>query len=170
MKEHTALFNMAMVRALLAGKKTQTRRLHIHIRWHKIQPGDRLWVRETWAAPHEFDGHKPRHIPADASWHYAASEERGGLLWHPSIHMPRVACRLLLEVTENRVEQLHDISHEDAMAEGIEQLPDGRYGLPNGWHITDDPTRSYMRLWDTINNNAETNPKVTVITFKRVTP
>ena len=144
MKERPILFSAPMVRAILAGTKTQTRRAakltangHVkesggHRRWHPGdpdarlacpygQPGDRLWVRETWAAPHSDDARPPRSIHCDwTQIHYAATEERGGLMWRPSIHMPRWASRITLEITGVRVERLKDISEDDAVAEGIE--------------------------------------------------
>lgn len=85
--------------------------------------GDRLYVRETWSAPHAYDHLPPRLIPKDARIHYAATEDRGGLLWRPSIHMPRWASRITLEVTGVRVERLQDISEADALAEGVSRLP-----------------------------------------------
>lgn len=153
MKERPILFSGRMVRSILAGKKTQTRRL---IRdqpdfaeapkwfamddgsWRVVeeeypgdgsveyacpygQPGDRLWVRETFAGPMDRDfSHK---------FAYAADTQPGsegdrfriayGIKWKPSIHMPRKASRLTLEVTGVRVERLQEISETDSLAEGI---------------------------------------------------
>jgi hypothetical protein len=86
-------------------------------------PGDRLWVREAWAAPHSCDHLKPREISESTPIHYLASEERGGLLWRNPLFIPRWASRLLLEVTAVRVERLQDISEEDARAEGVAAEP-----------------------------------------------
>lgn len=198
MKERPILFSAPMVRTLLAGTKTQTRRVanftangHVkepcgHRRWHPAdpdaalacpygQPGDRLWVRETWAAPHSDDARPPRSIHCD--WmqiHYAATEERGGLLWRPSIHMPRWASRITLEIIGVRVERLQDISEDDAKAEGawgpddsiISQVA-AHFGCePIGVH----PSLAYRMAWEQINGAGswEANPLVWAVEFKRV--
>jgi hypothetical protein len=127
-------------------------------------------VRETWAAPHAYDHLPPRLIPQDARVHYAATEDRGGLLWRPSIHMPRWASRITLEITAVRVERLQDISEADALAEGI-VATHGGYGLPDGSHYhAADPRVSYWSLWDAINGqgSVEANPWVWVIEFRRL--
>lgn len=194
MKERPIIFNAPMVRALLAGTKTQTRRIAKPVKHpdlgnvyspgalvlehepqHVIdracpygQPGgDRLYVRETWAAPHAYDHLPPRLIPQDARIHYAATEDRGGLLWRPSIHMPRWANRITLEVTGVRVERLQDISAADARAEGCPDKPvDGAEQasidlLAKLW---------YHDLWEQINglDSWAANPWVWVVEFKRV--
>lgn len=132
------------------------------------QPGgDRLYVRETWAAPHAYDHLPPRLIPQDARIHYAATEDRGGLLWRPSIHIPRWASRITLEVTGVRVERLQDISAADARAEGCPDKPvDGAEQasidlLAKLW---------YHDLWEQINglDSWAANPWVWVVEFKRV--
>lgn len=110
----------------------------------------------------------PRLIPKDARIHYAATEDRGGLLWRPSIFMPRWASRILLEVTAVRVERLQDISVADAMAEGVVETKPHMRGL--------EPCRewvyAYEDLWLSIHgpNSWEQNPWVWVIEFKRVHP
>lgn len=114
------------------------------------QPGDRLWVREAWAAPHAYDHLPPRLIPQGATIHYAATEDRGGLLWRPSIHMPRWASRTLLEVTAVRVERLQAISGGDGKAEGYDSCADFI-----------DRSRLCRQNWDA-------NPWVWVIEFKKV--
>ena len=124
--------------------------------------GDRLYVRETWSAPHAYDHLPPRLIPKDARINYAATEDRGGLLWRPSIHMPRWASRISLGITSVRVERLQDISEADAIAEGVRNslhLPGGRFAREN-----------FAHLWWTINGDGswESNPWVWVIEFKRV--
>ncbi len=203
MKERPILFNGPMVRALLAGTKTQTRRIFKPDRmtwdangryttyamrggelsttgsgpfkpssWLHYCPygqpgGDRLYVRETWAAPHAYDHLPPRLIPQDDRIHYAATEDRGGLLWRPSIHMPRWASRITLEVTGVRVERLQDISAADARAEGCPDKPvDGAEQasidlLAKLW---------YHDLWEQINglDSWAANPWVWVVEFKRV--
>ena len=131
------------------------------------QPGgDRLYVRETWAAPHAYDHLPPRLIPQDARIHYAATEDRGGLLWRPSIHMPRHASRITLEVTGVRVERLQDIDLADALAEGISDT--GALILDSAGNEQGGPIAEYAVLWDQINGDGswESNPWVWVVEFK----
>jgi hypothetical protein len=197
MRSRPILFSAPMVRALLAGTKTQTRRVvkaradkdmgpRCVLQPHEIagevnggnyrnsvhgEPGDRLWVRETWAVPHRYDHLGPSNIPPlDVRTHYAASEERGGLRWRPSIHMCRWASRITLEVTGVRVERLQDISQADALAEGIVQTHGG-YGLPAGEHFhAADQRESYLSLWEAINGtgSVQANPWVWVLEFRRL--
>jgi len=198
MKERPILFSAPMVRALLDGNKTQTRRVvkvestmgrdsilapHKGRKYAATyllpdhasdatacspygQPGDRLWVREKWAAPHSQDGMKPGHMYIDESFiHYAASEPLGGLLWRPSIHMPRWASRILLEITSVRAERLQAINEVDAIAEGA---PWAACGSPQeGSHKA-----GYAQLWEAINgpDSWQANPWVWVIEFKKVNP
>jgi hypothetical protein len=118
-----------MVRALLAGTKTQTRRIvKDHTKLYAL-PGDRLWVRETWShdAP---DLETCRAAFEDASPglgygpYYRATEVAPDTLrWRPSIFMPRWASRLTLDVVGVRRERLQDISGGDAIAEGIDPKP-----------------------------------------------
>ena len=194
MKERPILFSAPMVRALLNGSKTQTRRAvkpspvadirfcggayiptnkhgdiaveapHIASFSPYGQPGDRLWVRETF-------------IDASSALHscviYRADgdDQACGQSWKPSIFMPRWASRIMLEITDVRVERLQDISAADAQAEGI--VPDG----DGGWHLADtrhymgDPISSYASLWEYINgpDSWEANPWVWVIEFRKVT-
>ena len=227
MKERPILFNAPMVRALMAGTKTQTRRIVKPVKFYPdfgcavgqvggawrygspaalglrergdhwsvvlkgdvlqrmctseaygwgagagcpygVPGGDRLYVRETWAAPHAYDHLPPRLIPQDARIHYAATEDRGGLLWRPSIHMPRWASRITLEVTGVRVEQLQEISYEDARAEGAEFWR-------NDGTLTELPPCSEHRyafedLWTGINgaDSWNANPWVWVVSFRRL--
>jgi len=219
-----------MVRAVLEGRKTQTRRL-FKVRgpmgnlcqidspdeeiirmddgsFHYLStsemsgpypcpygaPGERLWVRETFA----IGGAKgdPPAYRADMSADDLAEErevrrlapglskEYRNARWRPSIHMPRWASRITLEVTGVRVERLHEISYEDACAEGcaipsLEVPAIETATLPaasaESWDETSRrlrwPQRCYEQLWDSI-NGAESwaaNPWVWVIEFKRVT-
>jgi hypothetical protein len=141
MKERPILFSGEMVRAILAGRKTQTRRVMkpgpppeegvfrygSGWRYSGVDydddvvvescpygvPGDRLWVRETW---------KENQPPS--GWIYRATDEssldpRDERPWQPSIFMPRRASRITLELTEVRVQRLQEISEEDARAEGV---------------------------------------------------
>ena len=143
-----------------------------HIACPYGQPGDRLWVREAWAAPHKFDAHRPADIPALTRWHYAATEELGGLRGRPSIHMPRCASRITLKVTGVRVERLQDISEADALAEGIaysERFNGYCIGMAEHFH-SHDPRESYRSLWRAINGAGswDANPWVWVVEFKKV--
>jgi hypothetical protein len=173
-KERPMLFNGDMVRAILDGRKTQTRRIakprHCNHgsegqRCPYGQPGDRLWVRETWsmdAGAVSEDAESDWHIcyKADLSVTQALCTDAECLrlydsqrsAWRPSIHMPRWASRITLEITDVRVERLQVISLDDAKAEGVET------------------TDQYAELWCKI-NGAESwnaNPWVWVVAFKRV--
>jgi len=177
------LFSAPMVRALLAGTKTQTRRAVKMDRWRLAdggeefapptaacpygQPGDRLWVREAWARTK---------VAQDATGAivvvYRESDSRTdyGGPWKPSIHMPRAASRITLDITRVRVERLQAISEADAIAEGIVQTYDG-WGLPAGEHYhAADPRQSYFSLWEAINGpgSVEANPWLWVVEFKRL--
>jgi len=179
-RERPILFAAPMVRAIISGAKTQTRRVMMSIGagsrmpaanpsrtatdgrwwthpngWERCPygvPGDRLWVRETFA---EFP------LPGDFVYR-ADHDERfpAELTWRPSIHMPRRASRLTLAVTGVRVERLQEISEHDARAEGIQPLQmDCGSALPR-----------FEGLWESINGKRprcswSDNPWVWVIDF-----
>lgn len=254
MKERPILFSGEMVRALLDGRKTQTRRAikpqplgytgrkfivpdDSPKAWHDSddflsfcpygQPGDRLWVRETWTEEHPLaiqegrysqsgragipgpppvsyrviyraDG-EPRQVwrnrgghpyytlegPADeiaANYPTVNSNyTRGngkGVHWNPSIHMPRWASRILLEVTAVRVERLQEISEADAIAEGLDPPEQGTwrdYSVRpednEGYDYCATARDSFRTLIDTINGTGtwDANPWVWVVEFKRIT-
>lgn len=166
MKERPILFSGPMVRAILEGRKTQTRRVVKDSTFEATkqgrlmhegeaaawcpygQPGDRLWVRETWAhdGP-DLETARARFEDALSGGetygpYYRATESAPGTLrWRPSIHMPRWASRITLEVTGVRVERLQEISEKDAQAEGARWKEFGRCG--SGFHLAgwsmDDP-------------------------------
>lgn len=165
-------------------------RVHEPIRCPFGKPGDRLWVRETWALIGNDDGHPvdsngtlcgekdaQRIYRADATPAPYGLESLPNLVgdfdgrWTPSIHMPRWASRLTLEVTDVRVERLQDISEADAIAEGIEVREDlyryRNYLLDGRWCIS--PVDSFRSLWNSINGPGswEANPWVWVVAFKR---
>lgn len=169
-KERGMLFGGAMVRAILEGRKTQTRRIL------KPQPpeiggrlrhrvGDRLWVRETWREqPVGDDAHLEIQYKADFSdTELACYGRRGGYAprrWRPAIVMPRRASRLDLEVTLVRVERLREITEEDALAEGLTLELCG-----------DEPlTEEFFDVWDsyhdTPGHRSDADPWVEVIAFK----
>lgn len=205
MKERPILFSAPMVRALLDGTKTQTRRLFgpERMTWptdgryetHAIrggnlvctgggpfipndwihycpagQSGDRLWVREAWTTHACFDHLAPRNCPK--SIHYMADGEIQTGKGRPSIHMPRWASRIDLEVTGVGVERLQDISDDDAIAEGIEKTSAGFWSL-YGQADTDgtySARASFRALWESLNGAGSwnANPWVWVIIFKRI--
>ncbi|HBP5539584.1 hypothetical protein ACM7D1_18555 [Pseudomonas aeruginosa] len=211
MKERPILFTGPMVRAILEGRKTVTRRvmkpqpdflgsmvdpntpfktldagLHARITCPYGEPGDRLWVREAWAADAQVDAIAPRDLsqgepiwfPADLSVRQTGcsmiSKGRG----RPSIHMPRWASRILLEITAVRVERLQDISEDQAEAEGTQgcvpycQSPYDSDGAPACDCMNLTYKESFQALWSSINGAAswDANPWVWVVEFKRVTP
>ena len=180
--ERPMLFSAPMIRALLAGTKSQTRRvvkdtglyaidaaihgpetaarelLALASRCPYGQPGHKLWVRET-------------HMDLGACFLYRADHgaetERAlvapGQQWRPSIHMPRAASRITLEVTEVRVERLQAISRGDAMAEGCPFANMAAGPDPRDW---------YRDLWNEINGPGAwgLSPWVWVVAFKVLKP
>jgi hypothetical protein len=215
-KERPILFSGPMVRAILDGRKTQTRRVVKFPLRHPdfncevaacelageersvIQrmcpygvPGYRLWVRETWdfrpwSEPENrqqvnisygADGEQ-RLVDAPAAWNpILYSYER----WRPSIHMPRWASRLTLEVTGVRVERLQDISEEDALAEGCKVIQrEGQSpcyvfsgtGYDDAKLCHTSPVTAFGCFWDELNGPDAwcLNPWVWVVEFKKEQP
>lgn len=229
MKERPILFNAEMVNAILAGRKTQSRRLlkkqpleilpmHVPNEWVTLDtkdpnhgsiikcrfgiPGDRLWVRETWRPWSWRAGEsigiqfkadmKHRECWMDCDeirqleweermWIQITDEldQKGikpdeygyyhfdgdpPMRWRPSIHMPRWASRITLEITEVRNERLQDISLHDINAEGTPDTLD-KTKRPFG-----SRREHFQRLWDSINAKRgfpwDKNPWVWVISFK----
>lgn len=145
------------------------------------QPGDRLWVREAHAPradclvswQRSMTESYNRMQPTDIC--YRADEKARDWVekWRPSIHMPRWASRLLLDITEVRVERLQEISEADAIAEGIVAQRGGGWGLPAGEHFhMYDPRISYWSLWESINGagTVDTDPWVWAVSFQRTKP
>lgn len=214
MKSRPILFSGPMVRAILDGCKTQTRRvcgdriqyidgpggppytqkLGSHIfeggpcAWHCPygKPGDRLWVRETWrpVGPWEFEGGTIVFQCDGARVNVTNAKEQTPPVfvrssdqkdkWRPSIHLPRWASRITLEVTGVRVQRLNETSEADAIAEGLHRDPKN----PNLWTWGDYPSGStnpvyaYELLWNQINESRgfgwSVNPWVWVIEFRRI--
>lgn len=191
MKSRPILFSGPMVRALLDGTKTQTRRImkpdycqatefktidELGNAWFVSgfdgyqfkcpygQPGDRLWVRETFMdIPDHFPGnlhYRASATPADEEW-----LKGEGHNWKPSIFMPRSASRVTLEVTGIRVERLNDISEADAKAEGAQPIAHPNFPkLAAGKYV-----RGYKQLWESINGPGSWahNPFVWVVEFRK---
>jgi hypothetical protein len=199
MKERPILMNGAMVRAVLDGTKTQTRRIvkpqpdypiivatDPHTNRYQIgerepvteaellrkcphgQPGDRIWVRETFSDVYGAGGDEGRRKKEVM---YRANGETDpyviGGRWTPSIHMPRWASRIQLEIVSVRVERLNDCSDADARAEGTP----GGHGVIPSYNYNTTPSEHYIHLWESINGAGSwaLNPWVWVIEFKRVT-
>ncbi|HIE5014199.1 TPA: hypothetical protein ACXNLO_001419 [Enterobacter cloacae] len=207
MKERGMIFNGEMVRAILDGRKTQTRRimkdqpsdgfhpthngydLDLNAHWYTpgvvdkngyLQPakkdvfgvadenegytcpfgavGDRIWVRETWA---RYNIDQDSHDMAYRATPPGDWPEEGR--WRPSIHMPRLASRLTLEITGVRVERLASVSDEDAGKEGYPANPAPYGGTMDKWLW-------FRGLWDSIypDQSFKHNPWVWVIEFKVV--
>ena len=236
MKERGMIFNGEMVRAILDGRKTQTRRIvkgtdgavkfckewdingeeifvvlgeKDHTGMNPVlgaiscpfgAVGDRIWVRETWGVvSHELDddgriqpwkpdrpataihempfgngyysGHAIYAVDGDFTWGDDDGYEDGRSCWKPSIHMPRAASRILLEITDVRVERLNAISQEDAQAEGME-LTGWRptYSDPDSGGEVMTPYDNFAELWSSIygEESWQATPWVWVIEFKRV--
>jgi len=201
MKEYPILFNGEMVRAILDGRKTMTRRVL------KPQPepcgdgilrplitecpygyiGDKLWVRETFVHYKNFKIPEMKHVtfpdggqafrtglpyipslenrPVNPEWFKSKAYKV-----HPSIHMPRWASRITLEITSVRVERLQEIMAPDCIYEGVvKTLTEENNPKPRNGHLI---KRMFRDLWDSMNQKHpwESNPWVWVIKFKKVTP
>ena len=206
MKARPILFSSPMIRALLEGRKTQTRRAikaptargnfvlsfnhgipefnfgpsdrkpNGDLRWHRCpygQPGDLLWVRETWG-------------PCDGGFCYRASEREcvkpDDGKWHSAIHMFRAASRLTLRITDVRVQRLRDICRDDAIAEGTDfhkcptrqtqtsidaQAAARSIGMCAHYTAEIDYVGGYQWLWESINGPGSwsANPWVWALTF-----
>jgi hypothetical protein len=198
------IFSAPMVRALLDGRKTQTRRLakvrkgltlgelieHGESRhkgpfvehWATLEqlappryaPGDRLYVRESaWIAPPMWTDSPVNPMgPHRQAVAYKADDRSGytanaaadyKLRLRPSIHMPRWASRITLDVTEVRIQRLQEITEADAKAEGV---------LPSGWEGSDVPGHfriAFRDLWNTLHTKPgerwEDNPWIVAVSF-----
>lgn len=179
MKERPILFSGEMVRAILAGQKTMTRRVVRFNDSHRIQlhgkqwhiedtdvvnrcpfgiPGDRLWVRETFVLT-QFDKpvYKADSTDKDGYFWSSIAADPKGVKWRPSIFMPRWASRITLEITNVRVERLDEITDDDAIKEGVERVGKTRDGFSPLYknYFVDCPDRSakysFSTLWRKIN-------------------
>lgn len=154
------LFSGAMVRAILEGQKTQTRRIVHPKTANKPCPygviGDTLWVRETFC---EIDGKIIYRATAPKDFQNPG-------YWQPSILMPRKVCRIELKILDNWVEPLNSICEEDAMAEGFRRLE--KPTLCRRDQVFDSAVEAFKALWEKINGAGswEKNPMVWVIEFE----
>ncbi len=195
MTDRPILFSAPMVQAILDGRKTQTRRVFKARNggvWPNSndlpgmqqvlrtcpygQPGHRLWVRETWM---DLQGTGIEIVTGSRErYAYGADTPRGsygddqrkcyGLKWRPSIHMPRAASRITLEITSVRVERLQDISEADAQAEGV--TDDGSLVTDLDGKDRGGTIAAYATLWEVINGvgSWDDNPWVWVLQFKHL--
>lgn len=219
MKETGLMFKAPLVRAILSGQKTQTRRaLSAHtikllkatalageisnfLDEDRLQPSDlgyvlahspagmlrdRIYVRETWQHANFPLGPYLEGAPVfyradylhESDPDYADAERTIRRNWLPSIHMPKAAARIWLEITGVRVERLQSISEQDAIAEGIERTEDffgcpcwRDYSEPEGPDAAvcpDDPIGSFQTLWESTGGDWAENPWVWVIDFKTI--
>lgn len=191
MTERPILFNGEMVRAILDGRKTQTRRMvkfafpppnmphpdmYLGVGCPLGQAGDRLWVRETFVQGWDIEPVTDRLMQFDddgnelpkKTWYRATDSDiywsdndgwETNTPWKPSIHMPRSASRITLEITDVRIERLQSISEADAKAEGVEPA---ECCLAH-YH-------GFSKLWQNVygSESWEANPWVWVIEFRRI--
>lgn len=200
-----------MVLAILAGRKTQTRRVVNPQPRKPVGPnrdglwsntkdpvtryfgcphgriGDQLWVKETlkrsedglwgqYAADGEWVVSRPPFAPLRQCWHSRTDKSlsKSNRPSVPSIHMPRRACRITLELSALRIERLQDISEADAIAEGLYPNPQYTHAELYTWDgvqgNSNNPRYAYQLLWESINgaNSWAENPWVWVETFKQV--
>ncbi len=176
------IMSAPMIRALLDGRKSQTRRLPTN-QWRNLKThfdqGERcfVWVREAFYASENGDpiyhACKDDGLASLVEFVRDRYDER----WKPSIHMPRWASRLTLEVSDVRVQQLQDISETDAMAEGVEPVLTGAdqlYGWLNYEHrdpgtgYYSEAVNSYLSLWEKLHGEGSwgANPDVFAISFR----
>lgn len=152
------------------------------------RPGDRLWVRETCFINDYREANVPVDERANVDLVYRADPlpdwegEESLITWRPSIHMPRWASRILLEITDVRIERLQDISEQQAMAEGIIGVPfrpDDGFPICTGYMVGPDDGRTvltptaaeaFAELWNSTGGDWDANPWVWVVEFKRITP
>lgn len=187
-KELPILFNTQMVRAILNGEKTSTRRIIKSINTDietlkkacQYQPGDILYVRETWEHFEcwNCEGDERGNCPKEPQknvldkicgcYMYRATDDiRGDAKWHPSIHMPKEAARIWLKVTNVKVEHLQDMQIEDIAKEGLHF---------NKYTTDKEKVSEFSKLWNSTVNKSDihiygwnANPLVYVIDFEVIT-
>lgn len=173
MTDRPIIFSAPMIAALLAGRKSQTRRLAWSTPhhpgacgpratvWQRVQPGDRLYVRESFS----YDRLDVDHDGTLPPWYWADGNPEDGD-WtkpKPSIHCPRWASRLTLTVTEVRRQRLQEITEEDARAEGVDP---SRAGQDASGPIKTYRT-GFVRIWGELHGADSwlADPEVVALTF-----
>lgn len=183
------LFNTEMVRAILDGRKTCTRRvvklpknmsgrpvgksgdigfMYLGgIKRPPYQQGDILYVRETWGHPISLNSDKQYVFRADEIAEIGFKNDSH--IWHPSIHMPKEAARIWLKVKDVRVELLHDITGKSVLREGINS-----HVHPDADYFDGNQREVFAELWDSTIKKSDierygwnANPWVWVIEFER---
>ena len=157
MKDRPILFSSPMVRAILDGKKTMTRRIYKTC-FDSWKVGDKLWVKETYLVAHDehtlntktvYAATDPNLIGMGFNYSVKCSSKTQLPIWRPSIFMPRKYSRILLEITDIKRELLRDISEADAKREGF------------------DNRQEFIDYFEEINPVLkEQNPEVIAIGFK----
>jgi hypothetical protein len=205
-KERPILFSAPMVRAILEGRKTVTRRpvKGAGLKWLEDftpkyvadlanslcpygKPGERLWVRETWGRTYNVNGQEDwpgrPHLAregdevvtiyrADGPWSWCDGDGFGSdrSYWKPSIHMFRRDSRILLEITDVRVERLQDITPAQVTAEGMstrgEELWGSEWWVDAPDQAIEDARKGFSDLWVSTGGDWDANPWVWVVEFK----
>jgi hypothetical protein len=189
------IFSAAMVKAHLEDRKGMTRRLAKRMvrtypngrkcppvvlverdsPWTKVKVGDRLWVREGWKPHSLYAGMRPSEMPKTNVFYLADKKyEPSNVAGIPSIHMPRWASRLTLIVTSTKIEPVQSISHDDAMAEGVQAniIPHqfGVIGPNGGWLGSTFATApaAFSYLWMSLHGieSWEANPSVVALSYR----
>ena len=177
------IFSAPMVQALLRNEKFQTRRL-ADSPLAKVEPGDKLYVRETARATNDCEGFDCIQFAAGGAYHQNTREFRDNwtrmhhyadrrAAWVPSIHMPRWASRLTLDVYDKRFQRLQDITDADAILEGV-TYASGSYGIATEVVgklecLASNPRDSFHLLWDSLHDKEgerwDDNPEIVALTF-----
>jgi hypothetical protein len=169
------IFTAESVRAILAGNKTQTRRvikpqMLVNPPVLRLHPGDLIWVRESWQRCTGCN-------PGNGLLYRATCDHVPAHPWKAAMFMPRTASRITLEVLGARIERVQAIAKADALAEGISVLPLQSADDPSAWyqsspgaHQARTAQASYAALWDSINEKRgfpwKDNPWVSVCEFR----
>lgn len=172
------LFSTEMVKAILDGRKTMTRRV-FKSRTARYCIGDELWVRETWCERNAY-----MYEDNTSGYLYKADNfDEMDVKWRPSIFMPKEASRIFLKITDVRVEHLQDITNADAKSEGAEFWNLASDCKKESEFVTEyfgeycheekrDYRKGFQILWDSINKKRgyswDTNPIVLVYSFERM--
>jgi len=203
MTDRPIIFSGPMVKALLEGRKSMTRRLAwrkdpvwgdarpivgserdymLPTVWQRAQPGDRLWVKETF---YHYREKCKESSSGFVDWvHYRATDEgdfNPGMKWKPSIFMPRVHSRLTLVITATKIERLQTITTLDALSEGVFKWPMGSVNGAPLWHFMPpatgveevhlgctSPVNAFAWLWQSLHGKEswEANPECVCLSFK----